>query len=329
VAGCQRFPFTRLAVKRVHAHSGGVPRLINVIADRALTAGYVHERILVGERDVDLAAREALATPVQRARPWIAIAAAGLACLALLALWLRTPGTLHGNEDAEPPAVAASPTSESDADDGLLDDNALRALIEGSDGTSYAAWNQLLALWTLRANEADVRSAQRCPPSLSPGVSCLRSAGTLAKLESLRRPVVLRLYSGEREAWAVLLGIGERRVRLWIDGETVETTPERLQRQWLGEFHAIWRTPAFVAGNFRRGDAGAAVEWLIERLQQAGHLSPQDAGSGPAYFDLATEAAVRRLQGAHGLLPDGIAGPETQFAASSHERQGPRLRRLR
>src|SRR5690606_20827585 len=30
VAGCSRFPFTRLALRRLHQHSGGVPRLINV-----------------------------------------------------------------------------------------------------------------------------------------------------------------------------------------------------------------------------------------------------------------------------------------------------------
>jgi len=35
VAGGQRFPFTKLAVKRIHAHSGGVPRLVNIIAERS------------------------------------------------------------------------------------------------------------------------------------------------------------------------------------------------------------------------------------------------------------------------------------------------------
>src|SRR3546814_6173812 len=42
VAGATRFPLTKLAVRRVHERAGGVPRLINVIADRALLAGFAH-----------------------------------------------------------------------------------------------------------------------------------------------------------------------------------------------------------------------------------------------------------------------------------------------
>jgi general secretion pathway protein A len=36
VAGCAKMPFTRLALRRLHDHADGVPRLLNVIADRSL-----------------------------------------------------------------------------------------------------------------------------------------------------------------------------------------------------------------------------------------------------------------------------------------------------
>ena len=39
VAGGTRFPFEAKAVQRLHQRSGGVPRLLNVIAERALLAG--------------------------------------------------------------------------------------------------------------------------------------------------------------------------------------------------------------------------------------------------------------------------------------------------
>ncbi|HEY4554977.1 MAG TPA: AAA family ATPase, partial [Lysobacter sp.] len=44
VAGGSRALFTPAASQRIHARTGGVPRLINVVAERALLAGYVHER---------------------------------------------------------------------------------------------------------------------------------------------------------------------------------------------------------------------------------------------------------------------------------------------
>lgn len=330
VAGCQRFPFSRLAVRRVHQHAGGVPRLINVIADRALTAGYVGELSQIGEKDVERAAREALASTAQRARPWLLSTVAVLiVALAFGWLWrsreapeppLESPGSAAA-EETQAAAAARAPAA------GLIDEAGLRSLIEASDGTSYAAWNHLLALWTLRARDADVRTAQRCPLQLGAGVYCLRSAGSLAKLETLRRPVALRLGSGGREAWAVLLGSGEARVRLLLDGETVEAPRALFERLWLGEFHVIWRAPGFISGNLRRGDSGPAIDWLALRLVESRHLTA--LSPGPQSFDPALEDAVRRLQSAHGLIPDGIVGPETLLAATTHTAGGPRLRRLR
>ena len=53
VAGATRHPFTRLAMRSLHRRAGGVPRLINVIAERALLAGYVADELQVGERLVE------------------------------------------------------------------------------------------------------------------------------------------------------------------------------------------------------------------------------------------------------------------------------------
>ncbi len=331
VAGCRRFPFSRLAVRRIHQHAGGVPRLINVIADRALTAGYVGELSQIGEKEVERAAREALASTAQRARPWLLSATAVLAVAAVFAgLWYQRSQT-DPAADITPEEATASAAEEAEAARALasngIDEAGLRSLIEASDGTSHAAWNHLLALWTLRAREADVRTAQRCPLQLGAGVYCLRSAGSLAKLETLRRPVLLRLSSGNREAWAVLLGSGESRVRLLLDGDTVEAPRALFERLWLGEFHVVWRAPSFISGHLRRGDSGAGVDWLAQRLLEARHLT--DVSPGPQSFDASMEQAVRRLQTAHGLVPDGIVGPETLLAATTHLPGGPRLRRLR
>ena len=92
MAGASAFPFEDKAVARLHALSGGVPRLLNVLGDRALVAGYVHGRQRVVARLVDLAAAEVLpaATPAQRGwhiLGWTLVLA-GLASV-WLALWLQ------------------------------------------------------------------------------------------------------------------------------------------------------------------------------------------------------------------------------------------------
>ncbi|MDB6164637.1 MAG: exeA, partial [Xanthomonadaceae bacterium] len=60
IAGGLHLPFSRSAIKRLHAQSGGVPRLINVLAERSLLAGYARDATVIDAATVDLAAREAL-----------------------------------------------------------------------------------------------------------------------------------------------------------------------------------------------------------------------------------------------------------------------------
>jgi len=89
VAGGGPFPFTPGAVRRLHRRAGGIPRLLNVIADRALLAGYARGERLVGDRLLDLAAAEVLA-PGPRARPWLPMAA-GFGILVAVAVFAFVP----------------------------------------------------------------------------------------------------------------------------------------------------------------------------------------------------------------------------------------------
>jgi general secretion pathway protein A len=323
VAGAQRFPFTKLGLRRIHHHSGGVPRLINVIADRALVAGYAQDLPQIGERAVDQAAREALESPIRRLRaPRARWFAAPLLIVAAAGFWWATS---EPPAPPPPPEPVASDTAVPDPMPNLGSAGLAQRILEAGP-SGLTAWTRLLSLWMLRAEDADVRTAARCPLVLGPGVFCLRGAGSLTKLATLRRPVILRLSEAGREAWAVLLGIDDNAVRLAIGGDTFDTGWHALERAWLGEYYVIWRAPSYLGGTFRRGDSGPAVEWL--ELQLAAEDDKRDADpAGPAYYDADMESAIRSLQAAHGLIPDGIVGPETLLALSSREPGGPRLRR--
>lgn len=318
VAGSARFPFTRLAVRRLHRHSGGVPRLINTIADRALMAGYAREQAQVGDSLVDRAAREVLASPLRRWQvPRLAWLALALLAVLVVGVW-NWPTTVPA---PAPPLEAESLTAA--APEAEQDLSELEAL---DRATREIAFTRLLAQWKLRAAQVDVATAMRCAPTLAPGIHCLRGSGNLAKLEALGRPAVLRLNLDAGEAWAVLLGVGAERVRLAIAGATHEVARASLERHWLGEYYAIWRAPDFIAGaTLRRGDSGPGVEWLRQRLIEGGLIRGEP--DGPAHFDAQIEAGVRALQGATGLLPDGIVGPETLMAVSAIGRDAPRLGR--
>ncbi|WP_299492361.1 ExeA family protein [uncultured Shewanella sp.] len=52
VAGRQQLLFNRGAIKALHQCSGGIPRLINLIAERALMAGFAHSRSMIDAKMV-------------------------------------------------------------------------------------------------------------------------------------------------------------------------------------------------------------------------------------------------------------------------------------
>jgi general secretion pathway protein A len=89
VAGANAFPFEDSGLRRLHALSNGVPRLLNVLGERALLAGYVHARPRVDASLVDMAAAEVLVPDARRGRGWrilgwsLLLAGAGVMWLAL------------------------------------------------------------------------------------------------------------------------------------------------------------------------------------------------------------------------------------------------------
>ena len=114
-------PFDAAALRRIHGLSGGVPRRINLLCDRALLGAFAEGRPRVGVRIVDRAASEVFdaGVPPARRRPVVLLAAGlagGLALSVLAGAWLlawqpglRAPITAAAGAAAAPrlPASAA------------------------------------------------------------------------------------------------------------------------------------------------------------------------------------------------------------------------------
>jgi general secretion pathway protein A len=59
VSGARGTPrFTRAALWRIHHYTGGIPRLVNAVCDKALLAGFVNQREELGYRVIGAAIRE-------------------------------------------------------------------------------------------------------------------------------------------------------------------------------------------------------------------------------------------------------------------------------
>ena len=303
VAGGTRFPFDRGALQRLHARSGGVPRLLNVIAERCLLAGYARDLPQVDAATVERAAREAL-PPKPASRPgwrWGMAAAAVCAVAALLVAWWwprQSPLAPATASVAAPAPAVPKPKIEVPT----LDEAAIAARLQAAPDTT-GVQQALLRAWQAPAS----LDLARCAPSIAPGLHCLRGHGQFDALVAIGRPVLLHLRGAGGDRWALLLGADATEVRLQVGDEVFDVSRVLLARSWDGEYLALFRAPDGLGPGM--AVSPALREWIARRL-----------GAAP---DAAT---VRAFQASHGIAADGVPGPETMMALAA-DVDGPRLLR--
>ena len=322
VAGATAEVFTPAALREIHRLSGGVPRIINVICDRALLGAFTQEDHRVGGALVRQAASEVYGRPVPA--PWLkwgtaaAVAAAvALVAVGLVSLWsARQADTKTVAPAAATPQVPAEaaqpPTAQSQAAtpaapapevslDQLLASHA-------NDTTTEAALAKLFSLWGATYDAARGRG---CEQAARQDLECLFQKGSWAQLRTLNRPAILTLTDDlGRTHQVVLTALSDETATFEFGGETRAVPIASASRYWFGDFLLLWRPPMAVAKALAPGMRGADVKWLRESLRSAQGLPA--AAANDAYDDDLTRL-VQDFQRQHRLTVDGVAGVQTQI----------------
>lgn len=329
VSGAKRTLFPDSLMGRLHRLSGGVPRVINTLCDRALLGAYVQGKDHVDRATLNAAAREVLPRQsMRRWRPGFAMAAS-LVLLAggAAAAWLyrQAPAVptavaavqpiRAAPEPADPAPVgppnvapALSPVLEWPADRPLADSRAL-------------ALGVLLRTWNVAYRDGD----DTCRQAASAGLVCKDGRGGLDELRAFNRPAMLQMQDRSgRTFYATLTGLGAKSATFAVGGRTETVSMGALAAQWSGYYKLLWRPAPFENRSVVPGDRGPAVRWLDTQLaeQAVGASEP----IGAAAYDHRLALRVRQFQLAQGLVPDGIAGPRTLSRLGSvNDRSAPRL----
>jgi len=120
VAGGDSALFTPAAIRMVHGLSGGIPRVINILCDRAMLAAYVREARRVTPSMVRRAARDVRGTTRRWWAPWtlawrVALAAVGAIALSGAVLTVSSRGGLpHEASAPAPPRLESIPALSSE-----------------------------------------------------------------------------------------------------------------------------------------------------------------------------------------------------------------------
>jgi len=325
VAGATAEAFAPSALREIHRLSGGIPRVINVICDRALLGAFTREDHRVSAPFIRQAAAEVYGRPVPA--PWLqwtttlAIAAAlaliGVGAWLLLGTQAGAPGAaaVRVTAAAQPaasaapasaaPAVPAAPTAA--APEAIPLDQLL--VRHGNETTTEAALGRLFAMW---GASYDPTRGRGCDQATKQGLECLFQKGSWAQLRTLNRPAILTLTDDVgRTHQVVLTGLADEKATISLGGQSRDVPITAISRYWFGDFLLLWRPPMAVAKALTPGMRGADVRWLRESLRSAQGLPKAPAG-GDLYDDELTRL-VQDFQRQHRLNVDGVAGVQTQI----------------
>jgi general secretion pathway protein A len=307
VAGATREIFSNGALREIHRLSGGVPRLINIISDRALLGAFTEDRHLVSASVVRRAAGEVFGRTFQpRWLPWTA--AAGVAAIAVTSVALLLPRFLvHAPAPvvaaAPPPKPAPAPVPPAPDLDKLLG-------TYGAETDPDNAFNKLFALWSLRYVAGTV---DPCSQAQQAGLECLTQRGSLAQLRLFNRPAVLNLIDSAGHAHQVVLaGLDDEHAQVDLGGAQREIGIGDLSRSWFGDYVLLWRPAAGGSQPLALGARNARVRWLRDSLRRVNGLPADQVPNDRFDPDLVT--LVEEFQRRNRLAVDGIAGVQTQVA---------------
>jgi general secretion pathway protein A len=321
VSGAQRQLFPARLMARLYRLSGGVPRIVNVLCDRALLGAYVQGKERIDAATLAQAAREVLHQP--SARPGLRRGfAAGLVLLAGAALAFA----VYWKEQEAPPAPAPAPAAAAAQPQArpaaaLPDTLAWPADLAPADSRALA-YAALFRAWG-----ADYLGGDACRQAEDLGLRCRRARAGLDELRDMNRPAVLLLRDAQnREFHATLSALADKSAEFVLGDRASKVATGALAAQWSGEYTLFWRLPREVHENIRLGERGPAVAWLARALAQTqgGAAAPGD----DPLFDQELQRRVKQFQLAAGLIPDGVVGPRTLMRlASAADESAPALTR--
>lgn len=316
VAGSHYDPFPRAIKKQIFRYSQGVPRLINLLADRCLLGAYANNKQHVDKGILKQAMSELndispKQNRIKHFRTVLAITVITLLISTTVILFLSTepwtPDTDKKSSLTEPFRLELGNKLANDSEPALQGLN-IRS--------SYAsASEQLINLWGLSTDRGYFiqNNQDLCDFAQVYQLLCYTDKANLGLLLKLGRPVILKLTTdGENFNFAVLLGTSGNKLLLQLADGPRALSYQSLEKLWLGDFITLVRVPSAWRGQvLNTGDQSEFAFWLNQMLEQLDDQSSGQNSENPYTYTLEDMKIVKRLQNEAGIYADGKVGLQT------------------
>jgi len=334
VAGAQRNPFKRGAMNALYQRSQGIPRLINIIADRALIAAFVRERTDVNAAMVHQAANEVQLGERQVKRshwPWLAAMSVVLVAAVLIT---RFGGWAEPAVPVDGPARVAVTEPEQAVQAELPTIEPAVSVVQETvqepppptlatldmgwfDQQQPLVWHGLAEAWGDAGAAFAIQAS--CNGEQGRGYACLEAEGSWAKIKQLNLPVILVLQQ-QPASYLLLRGLDNERLLVGPNDHATTVSKDSVDTLWFGKYLVAWPQAPGWPAEVSLGDGGPAVATIIEMASRV--AMPYHGGRT---FDDAFENWLKSFQMRNGLEADGIVGRNTLLHLMTASIEDPQL----
>jgi general secretion pathway protein A len=344
VAGRHEPLFTRKAITALHKHSGGIPRLTNLLCERALMAGYGQAKVPIDHKMVNRASVEVLGDiDAPNDKRWPFIAATALVLAFGLSFYLFNRAAINDKLNAKivlpdnqtqqsinTPALATIVSAVNQSitaqtppiQTSIPVVNAQQQIMRQAMAQSSSIDNAFAGLFGLWSKQPII-GLSACQAAQQQDLACYQQQGNWYSIMRLNYPAVVYLqdaqanvYYGvivERQVEQILLQLGEQ--QFWVNKDWFD-------RHFSGTFEILWQPDSILPREIGLSSSLAKVQWLENSLA---HVNQRRARL-LTQFDSELEQQLMQFQRQHGLKPDGIAGNQTLVQLNLYlSQQGPRL----
>ena len=319
--------FTQSALKKVFQCSGGVPRRINLICDRALLTAYSEERGTVSPRDVKQAVAElaGMGEGSQKAShaPWntIAVLAVLLLFVSVGFYWFELFGKSSvdatvtqtenqpANASKQPISVSSQPVQPASTSNQAVPPSTTAASLQPD--SLIASCNAVLSLWEapLLIDNVSTAGFDFDHEFTTRGFELVRLAGHFDEMRVFNVPFLLPL--SEEQGGGYLAVLGQTTPDRWSVAPAYQghETLSFAELNNLGMRMAFvpwvdFASIGYVAVPGARGDNVHRLQFLL------GLTGCVDVPTNGRY-DALSVRCVKGFQRDHGLVVDGLVGPRT------------------
>jgi general secretion pathway protein A len=312
VAGLQKQLFPDSTINKLYQLSGGIPRIINVLCDRALLGTFTQGKNRVSRSTLSKAAREVFGESSNN-RSYSKAAAWALFLVVSIVTGAVLSGAFYNNGPIK--VIEHAPANE------VVNETTVLITPEPSEPDKLGwpeaqpieksltlAYKSLFDQWGISYDPDE--NIHVCQQAEANNLHCLEELGSINVLRHLNRPFILKLFDEKGlEYYAVMTSINDRTAFMQVGAVTLEVNIQDIESQWSGDYMLLWKTPPGYEGDMIPSRQNNLVPWFNRQLAAVQNRNVRNPTND--VFNTELIEHVKKFQMSNDLVPDGIVGINT------------------